>query len=361
MSSSYICSDLVYEILSRVSLATLGVCRAVSKEWNHISYSQALISLRSQRTDSLHGYMVRWFDYANRRLTASFDSPFLRRGDRNDLFDHFRNDRDRPLSLDFLRWFGCPLAMVAAHQGIVLCLRDNPKYSPIPQYIVCKPSTKQWVVIPNPRTRNLTVVIDLIVLRSQPVLHYKIVRVSTPRNYTNYTPSSRFCRIEVFDSETWKWKKLDDTMLPHRMYVLHPYNRQKVVVSGTTCVLLDYPDSIFMFDMMEETWVIHSLPFKKVDGQTGIVKVEGKLGVLYRNSAEGELWLMKDHRNNVWCKTKYEVTVEFSLEVMRDFRDWMLPPGVINPFYRPYCTRPEAMFPFDTDFEPTNLERPKLK
>ncbi|KAI4364278.1 hypothetical protein MLD38_020392 [Melastoma candidum] len=328
--STDMCSDVWLEILSRVSLTTLGVCRAVSRQWNLISYEPALMSLRSKRTDTLHGYMVRWYDDVHRQ-TASFVSSTMPCGD--------GNGHVNPISLEFLRLFGCSIDMEAAHQGIVLCHRDNQKNPRVPQYIVTKPSTKQWVVIPNPRTRNRTLVIDLVVLRSQPVLHYKIVRVSTPY-HKNYAPPAYPC--EVFDSETWKWKKLGDIKLSRDYYMCH--FGKKVTVSGTTCVLLSCPDRIFMFDLIKETWIILSLPFEKVDVDEWIdlVKVEGKLGVLRRDSADNELWLMKDRHNIVWCKTKYEATVDDSQEVM-----------MVH--YRRHLTWPAAVFPFCCDFEQTNL------
>ncbi|KAF5458769.1 hypothetical protein F2P56_022775, partial [Juglans regia] len=61
-------------------------------------------------------------------------------------------DSDSKLSLDFL-----PRNVnieAATKQGILLCVKElDTKILRIPEYYVCKPSTKEWHKIPNPKTR----------------------------------------------------------------------------------------------------------------------------------------------------------------------------------------------------------------
>ncbi|CAA7028346.1 unnamed protein product [Microthlaspi erraticum] len=66
------------------------------------------------------------------------------------------------------------------HHGILLCVDDRFKGGQrIPDYIVCKPATKQYRIIPNPKTRYFTLATGLMVIQSNP-FRYKIVRVSQP-------------------------------------------------------------------------------------------------------------------------------------------------------------------------------------
>ncbi|KAF2305737.1 hypothetical protein GH714_007922 [Hevea brasiliensis] len=120
--------DIIFEILSRSSLKTLARCRLLSKEINSLTYQSAFLNLHCPRTKTISGYFVQ--------------SLRLRH----------------------------PQAKVFCFVVII---------GRIPRYYVCKPSTEEWQIIPNPKTRYFTEGFAMIVLKSNP-LHYRIVRFSRP-------------------------------------------------------------------------------------------------------------------------------------------------------------------------------------
>ena len=80
-------------------------------------------------------------------------------------------DCDSKLSLDFLP--GPVQIEASTKQGILLCVKSSEtRILGVPEYFVCKPSTKQWQQIPNPKTWNETKRCAMVVLRSNP-LHGK--------------------------------------------------------------------------------------------------------------------------------------------------------------------------------------------
>ncbi|KAL0012202.1 hypothetical protein SO802_007310 [Lithocarpus litseifolius] len=119
-------------------------------------------------------------------------------------------DCDSKLYLDFLP--GPVQIEASTKQGILLCMKSSETRNlGVPEYFVCKPSTKQWQQIPNPKTWYKTKRCAIVVLRSNP-LHYKIVWFSEPKFSGIRDNSCYSLWCEIFDSATWTWKKLEDTV-----------------------------------------------------------------------------------------------------------------------------------------------------
>jgi hypothetical protein len=190
MESPTIPSDMLFEIFSRTSLQTIGRCRLVSKYLNSITYNSSFVQAFHQRTKTKSGF----FTQAG-KIKPQFVS-----------ITDSAND-DSPMSLKFLP--GPVKIQAATKQGILLCVNtDNPRRYRIPEYYVCKPSTKEWHQIPNPKTRFFTERIGMVVLKLEP-LCYKIVRFSEPKSACTICKSESYktLRCEIFSSETCAWKR----------------------------------------------------------------------------------------------------------------------------------------------------------
>ncbi|XVF35104.1 hypothetical protein REPUB_Repub18cG0115800 [Reevesia pubescens] len=211
MAPCNISSDVLFEILSRVELKTLRRCRTLSRECYNLTYESNFMQLHCQRTKTIAGYFFQ--SLVSNRYHSTFlsvDNPGL---------DH------ELLSLNFLpERFVQILATV--NQGLMFCVGQGPQH----HYYICKPSTKQWEIIPSPNPRFFTRKMGMVVLKSDP-LRFKIVRISdgvcdlepeydsqldieyykrelTDRVYKHF-------QTEVFDSDIWAWKELDDLMLSY--------------------------------------------------------------------------------------------------------------------------------------------------
>lgn len=169
---------MIFQVLTRVTYETLKQCRLASKWWNHLTYGSMFIELHCQRTAMVAGYFIQAFEkYKKKSIFICKDSPLV--------------VHESP-SLEFL-----PERMkieAVSNEGLVYCVSST--YNGLkPRHYVCKPTTKEWVKMPNPKTKFLTYKAAIVLLHSKP-LHYKIVRFSEPQ----YRQSRRYAYISSSSS-----------------------------------------------------------------------------------------------------------------------------------------------------------------
>lgn len=351
MSHDGLTNDMIFEILSRASLETVGKCRLVSRECNEITYETSFRDLHSARTRTVSGFFVQ--GSTNNDCRCSFVP--------------LNGDGGPVLSL------GClpgPVKIVAGHGGILLCRKERADRSPyVPQYYVCKPSTGEWMKIPNPRTKHSTLETAMVVVRSKPELHYKILRISNP-----HCKNHGVFGCEIFDSVAGGWKRLPDIKNAQYQYVFAP--EDPVVVGGTAFWLEADGGAIFSFDMYEETW--DRFPVTSPDserehyGYPRLVNHEGKLGFL-RPGYDGvfvDLWVVDDIQAREWKKRKRIRTEEVgcpadcplalfgaNVVLLQGFYKVVLcrfPPPTTNEFKTKHICGSQ-IFPYCSDLEPANF------
>ena len=165
-------------------------------------------------------------------------------------------DCDTKLSLDFLP--GPVQIEASTKQGILLCVKSSEKRNlGVPEYFVCKPSTKQWQQMLNPKTRYKTRRCAMVVLRSNP-LHYKIVQFSEPKFSGIRDNSCYSLWCEIFYLVTWAWKKLED-MVRFPKYEFLRLLEPAVSVCGLFYWLMTN-NQLFAFHENTESWTIFDIP-----------------------------------------------------------------------------------------------------
>ncbi|XP_038971581.1 F-box protein At5g49610-like [Phoenix dactylifera] len=278
-SSSTLPEAVVFEILTRVSLEALPACRRVCRQWRQITYEPIFTSLHCSRTQTISGY-------------------FIQSMRRNHFHSSFVSIQPLPpsvrlLLLDFLpkdvkiEAVGC--------RGIVLC--TSQWYHGIPRYYVCKPATRQWWRIPNPKTRYLTKKIAMVTCSTGP-LEYKIIRFSQPKQKFDYL------RCEIFDSRSQAWRRSRDVQLPPGSL------RQEAAVSVNGALHWRmYDGNIFAFDIREETWKLILLPEEVGEDEMRwdcmkLVKCEGQLCLVLVEKEWMEIWVMANYKEQRWEKRK---------------------------------------------------------
>jgi F-box interacting protein len=279
---------MLFEIFSRTSLKTLGRCRLASKDLNLISYNSSFMQAFHQRTKTISGFFTQasYVQNIKCQFVSTTNSPTY----------------DCTVSLKFLP--GPVKIQAITKQGILLCVNeDNPRRHRIPEYYVCKPCTKEWHQIPNPKTMFLTERIGMVVLRSKPFC-YKIVRFSKPKFVcTNYKSKSyNTLRCELFSSETWTWKRLTNVLLPWNEDLSWEL---AVSVCGALHWLMTN-NGIFTFYEDTESWKIFYIPsplceehyFRKIK----LMDYSGHLAFLCMEKNCIELWVMEDYDKNIWIK-----------------------------------------------------------
>lgn len=290
-------NDVVMDILTRLPLEQSGKARVLSKffakETHHSHYKELLAE--RQRGPILDGFLFQTI-HGGCGYKFSFVSP-----------------RPQPfnLSLNFLPGRR-PKILAAAPNGILLCETihlNRPKYAQI--YTICKPTTKQFKGIPLPRTRFFTTNIALFVIRSNP-LRFKIVRVSANQR-PKHPPIHAISVCEVFDSEIWRWKRLDD-----KSKNLQCHN-SAVLACGSAHWKTSNDLSISAFDFYSESWSRFPMPEivvaeyentrKSYDAdrilvtwRTEVVAYEGKLALACQFGDSVQLWVMENYTNKIWIK-----------------------------------------------------------
>ncbi|XP_050376501.1 uncharacterized protein LOC126793910 [Argentina anserina] len=276
-------SDALVEILTRSSLETVGRCRSLSKEWNHVSYESSFHQLLCERTNTISGFFIQHL--VNCQYSSAFVSP-----DTN-------SDPTSKLSLDFLK---VPVQIEAANQCILVCVNQNNRY------LVCKPATKQWERIPNPKTKYQTASTALIVLKSNP-LKYKIIRFSNAKVLLNKHNSHwwRHLRCEIFYSTRGAWKRSKDLILPDPSVFCANKENTVVAANGGLHWLLS-SNQVFAFYEDSENWEVFSLPLSAIDNASYnkllLVEHQGRLALIRGRDDFLDMWVMENYARKLWSE-----------------------------------------------------------
>jgi len=283
--------DISYEILTRVPFETLHSCRKVCALWRRITYEPSFIALHCIRTTTVSGYFIQ----------------SLRRNIHSSTFVSFK-----PLppsvpvpSLKFLPEDTQILS--STHRGILLC--KSPYKHRMSRHYVCKPASKQFRAIPNPRTRFHAKAVAIVASPSG-ILHFKIVRLSNP---TKDIGKLTIC--EIFDSRTWRWRRYRED-LP---YLALNSNYPGIEIDNVVHWLVVDSDTIFAFDVIREKWTLIPLPNwlqhedKVWRDDRLMVGCEGQLCLIRAirkhhetGRIELEIWTMADYSATQWKRIQWK-------------------------------------------------------
>ncbi|KAL6008289.1 hypothetical protein ACLOJK_033795 [Asimina triloba] len=296
----YLPSDIIFDILTWVPSQDIEVCRWVSKSWKSITYEPNFKHMHCQRTETISGFILQ------NMVRCHYKSTFA---------SLHQSPNHPKLSLDFLP--EDVKIMASSSHGLLCCVsqvvqdKRRPASSSwrIPRYYICKPATKEWRKLPNPKTRYFTENFAMAVLSTKP-LQYKLLRLSRPLH------TMRYLNCEMFSSSSWSWKQLQNVYVPDT-YV--PY--QDTYICEQTILLpnpglfirrafhwLTTADFIFSFDIDSEKWFTIPLPndheVKNIDGlhraRARIVEYGDKLGLVYYNDDWCRYWVMEDIKKMRW-------------------------------------------------------------
>ncbi|VVB09541.1 unnamed protein product [Arabis nemorensis] len=289
--------DTILEILSYCPATEIAKFRQLNKACNKRSYEFYFTTCHLPRTNSVFGYLIQC---SNREF--KYRSSFVSGVEEE-------TPEKTIISLDFLPSKHVKIEACDTRNGILLCV-DEDKYEGgrrIPDYIVCKPATKEYRIIPNPKTRYFTVVTGLMVIQSDP-FRYKIVRVSEPMKHERRKMKEGCYNLncEVFDSDSFAWKRLNDLELPRYEFIRRS---DKPVSSYGFLHWLTTENNVIRFCMRTETWSFFPVPVGLVsDGSPplALVRYEGKLGLLVssRGGEDDDLWVLENSFGKSWINVK---------------------------------------------------------
>lgn len=278
---SHLSLEMIIEILSRASLKTLDTMRCANKELDALTYDPYVLDLYKKRNNIVSGFLVQSMKekyninrFAPSPNSSSLDLGFLPRDAR---------------------------ILATSEQGIIVFESPHPqKPSRNLRYHVCKPATRQVSSLPNPKTSYLTSKVAIVILGSQPSLHYKILRLSEHKRDTFLRRGGQqyeTYRCEVFDSVEGKWRLLELLMFPVGVRISSS-NPAVITTRGSVYMLLNNND-ILKFNASSEQWTTFSPPIQTLNyglyTSRSLVKYGGKLGFTCQPpNGFWELWVCCD-------------------------------------------------------------------
>ncbi|KAL9688928.1 hypothetical protein QQ045_033355 [Rhodiola kirilowii] len=284
--------DTLFEIASRCSSTdTLASLRATSKSLNLATYEPAFVS-KHLASGFLIQTLVR-HEYQIKYVPAE-----------DNVADH------QPICLDFLplkvKVKACSDAL-----GLFYCESQEQQSrltgADVKNHYVCKAVTREWLQIPNPKTKgDSRSASGIVVTKSNPV-QFKIVRLSDPKlnkqtrfSFTRYT-------CQIFDSEKpEKWRKLEKEIQLAKYGEWIDPDSQMVTVNMNLHLLVGQ-DRILSFDSVTEEWSFISTPEPSKDSylRLKLSKYQGKLSLIVTNSTNERLtlWVMEDYNNKIWTRS----------------------------------------------------------
>ncbi|CAA7053791.1 unnamed protein product [Microthlaspi erraticum] len=294
MASFEINADMITEILSHSHVSVIEKSRLLNKEFNERTHSSSFLKLKLQNTNSVSGYFLEY----NRCLKAH--STII------------RNQENIPhkseISLDFLPRGRVNVKACDASHRILLCVNDLPFRGRQPEYMICKPTTKQYMIIPKPKTRYFTIALGLVVTGADP-LRYKIIRLSHLPSKENRRYNFNFTLLcEVFDSDSFAWKRLSKNVeLPAED--IPGVRMSEPVAAYGFLHWLTANNNVLRFCLKTETWSFLTVPENLAsDRSLKLTRYKGKLGFFRSRSKEGEdyqeIWVLESSLGNSWVKVK---------------------------------------------------------
>ncbi|KAI3859217.1 hypothetical protein MKX03_034621 [Papaver bracteatum] len=300
-------SDAVYEILTRVKLDTLlRQCQWVCKDWQKIIICDSKFQqIHSQKMRSVaSGYFVQ----SHRNLSSHSTSfvPSMARNSEN------KSSQITSPSLDFLPESPNIIIESSSNYSSLLCCITKSNTIRIPTYYICRPATREWPKMPNPRTRLASHHTGIAVTQSYPNLQFKVLRLS--KSKTGY---GHHC--EVFDSANWTWKRLEYIKFDRQGAML--LQRNGIFLNGGFHWLTNMGE-IFVYYVNQEKWttIKVSSEMKICAEQAYYIAIycDEKLRVLYNTKEWAEIWLLESYSISkpIW-KRKFRIDTRWVFENSR--------------------------------------------
>ncbi|KAK8597746.1 hypothetical protein V6N13_095144 [Hibiscus sabdariffa] len=279
-------SDVLFEILSRADLETMSKCRLVSRECNALTYTPSFMRSHCERTNTLCGHIF---------YVSTQSGAFWR-------FSSIGGVHPKSIDFKFLR---APSVRILAvvDIGLFFCRVRDPGI----KYLVCKPTICQWRLIPAPGSGDSSSYF-MTVLKSKP-LKFKILRLH-PHGLCNFN-------CEIFDSDVWSWKQLDDLYLPDSQSLQD--QRHAISVCGRLhwITLIQDEYKILVFDQDKENWEVNLVPDPCKNRLFYEVKLSvygGKVAIMgkRRDTETVEVWVLGE---GATCWSKMQTI--FNLENLK--------------------------------------------
>ncbi|XP_077209864.1 F-box protein At5g49610-like isoform X2 [Tasmannia lanceolata] len=261
--------DMLMGILARLPAKSLHRFKCVSTEW------QNLISTGSLSRKILPPLMSGLFYQSKEHSGQAFMPNSM-----------VANGVDMDMSLNFLPCHH-KLRVANCCNGLLLCWVKGKHWdqrSYFLHYIVCNPTTKKWVTLPEVYKIDCPVG---LVYDPQISDQFKVAR------FLHCRPNDLFIKLQIYSSETGKWVEAKVVLA----FKVHFSEDRQVVYSNGALHVLCNPHHVLKFDAKEESCELIELP-RDVIGHLG--ESDGCLHYVNLDTFIIEIWKLNDCASREW-------------------------------------------------------------
>ncbi|KAJ7981184.1 F-box protein [Quillaja saponaria] len=342
-----IADDLLTEILLRIPIKSVFMCKCVSKRWlslisdpffpssytslrghNLTGHNWTLLTNHHNNITSHHNNLT-WHEWSLIRSHRKFKSKNTKKYTGSNVTIKNHPDFLSPgFSLEFLPVeipYPCGCCILASSNGLLLC-RGFIVEAGRAVYYVCNPLTKQCASLPAslPSIPNMYVQVGFI----SDDKGFKVVMISP--DYTGNSDSLNYSVLSASytcsELDEWKWRHVNSSISPpHNVWFLEG-NRPFVTYKG----ILHWQDKqnhrIIAYDTNTDTDHVVKLPTEKARHNQGLLGTcQGRLRYLeaahdgIRSLCTWSVWSLLDYDGGIW---EVEFRCSTAIQLPRDHVIW---------------------------------------
>ena len=276
-------NDIAINILSRLPVKSLMICKSVSKHWWRLISSPDFMRLQLIWSQENPGYV--FFPYACRCHSEHFLTKID--GETTETLAGCNN-----------RYFR---NIICSFNGLICCIKNEgirfrTRISYRQDLYICNPATREFLLLPQSRGSEESPKIGVAFYPR--TSEYKVFRFFSPAGKSHETRNV----CEVYSSINGSWKGTG--------CVAHsPWRSKHICVNGTVYWFIRSKKdglsivSILAVDMVENFSVI-SIP-EEATRHTFLVSFEGCLSLVAGNAlnkSRFDMWILQDNKNSTWIR-----------------------------------------------------------
>ncbi|XP_059638965.1 F-box protein At5g49610-like [Cornus florida] len=284
--------ELFIEILQRLPLKLIHLCKCVSKRWYDLISTPHFTRCYIQNCSSLVPPFALFYQCIDGAVKLTSESPIF---------------QSRGFSLNFLPSLNPsssssdqhepdPIRYLASSNGLVLCSATL-TFQRV--YYVCNPLTMHWVELPPPPTCQNWVIIGFVCKPSHSfdntscTTSFRVVRIHRFEKPNYPPPRSANLKLDIFSSDTWKWTE-SIISTRGRNFIMSNEVSNAVVCNGILHWMYLYNGKIFAYD-----------PFNNTDQFRTIRQPKERFPLYYEcflGECQGHLRFIQFHRSilGIW-------------------------------------------------------------
>ncbi|XP_059642210.1 F-box protein At5g03970-like isoform X2 [Cornus florida] len=301
--------ELFVEILQRLTLKLIHLCKCVSKRWYDFISTPHFALCYAHNCSSLMPPFALFYQYNDGAVQLASEAPvFESRGFSLNFLPSSNPPPTSSSSSSSDQPEPVPIRYLASSNGLVFC---SPTSTFQRVYYVCNPLTMHWVELPPPPTCEERVITGFVCKSSYSfdsttcTTSFRVVRIHQfeKPQYPNPPPRSANLKLDIFSSDTWKWTEIILSTWGRNFIMSHDLSNA-VVCNGILHWLFLYNGKIFAYDPFNNTDQFRTIRQPKDKFPTAyerhLGECQGHLRYIDHYCSILNIWELKDNNGLEW-------------------------------------------------------------